>query len=199
MARLRRRWRYFGGLGGFGGLPSFGGLSGLGFSAFGAGAGASMTGSGGFDAGGGAGARGAGLGFGCFGFGAAFCVGGDAAGPVDAGFADLGFGFGAGSAVWASGGAGVSGRTASSRGPRIVVGPSAAVSFTAAGCASRSTSAMKPLRGVDVAGAMGVATNPRRPPMAKPTKMPTIDWIDFESTGRASRMTRGTSPDYPYI
>ena len=164
----------------------------FGFSAFGSGVGAGswMAGSGGFEAGGGVDAgRGDGFGFGV-GFGVAcgaFCAGRDAAGSLDAAFGDVGFGVATGSADRGPGGVGVSGRTASSRGPRVVVGPSTAVSSTATGGMSRSTSAMKPLRGIDGAGAMGVATNPRRPPMAKPTKMPTIDWIVFESTGRASR------------
>jgi hypothetical protein len=205
-AALPRRGRYFGGLGGFGGLSGLG-LGPFGFSAFGAGGGgstagggASATGAGGSTAGGGGGAgvRGDGAGFGSgAAFFAAFFAGVDAAGFMDVAF--VAFGVGEGSAGVPAGSTGVDGSTESSRGARVVVGPSTLVSVTATGSGARSTSVVNPLPGIEGAGPGGVAISPSKPPMAKPTKMPTIDWIDFESTGRASRMTRGTSPDYPYL
>ena len=174
---------YFGGLGGFGGL-SGPGFEPLCFSLFGAGGagGDSTAGAGGSTAGGaGAGVRGEGAGFG---FGAAFLVGVDGAGFVDfAVVAFVAFGVGEGSAGVASGSTGVNGNTASSRGTRVVVGRTTVVSVTATGSGSRPTSATKPLSGVDGAGPGGVASNPRTPPIAKPTKMPTMDWIDLESIG----------------
>ena len=191
---------YFGGLGGFGGLSGFG-FEPFGFSAFGSGGGggdSTVGGAGSTAGGGGPGVeRGAGAGFG-FGaaFFASFFAGVDAAGLVD--FAFVAFGDVAGSAFVASACVDTIGTSASSRGARVV-GTRTVVSVTATGSGSRSTAAMKPVPGVEGAGPGGVASNPRTPPMAKPTKMPTIDWIDFESIGWASRMTRGTAPDYPYL
>ena len=58
---------------------------------------------------------------------------------------------------------------------------------TGAACGSlRSTAATNPPCGVEGTGAPGVATRPIRPPIANPKTMPTMDWTDLESTGRAS-------------
>jgi hypothetical protein len=57
-----------------------------------------------------------------------------------------------------------------------------------AGCGPpRSTAATTAPWGAEGAGPAGAATRPIRPPIANPKTMPTIDWRDFESTGRASR------------
>jgi hypothetical protein len=183
-------------LGGFGG---FGGLSGLGFGPFGffsaegsgVGVGVATPGSG-VGVGGG-GAVGAGRGAG-FGLGAALWVGADVEAVefdvVEPGLVGAGFDAGAGGVV--ATGAGGRGSFESSRGERVVVGPSTLAGVSATGTAGiRATAMMKPPSGIDGAGAGGVASRPRTPPIAKPTKMPTIDWMDFDSIRRASRLTLG--------
>ena len=60
---------------------------------------------------------------------------------------------------------------------------------------TRSTAMTRPSSPTDGAGAGGVASRPRTPPIAKPTKMPTIDWMDFESIKWASRWTLGVAQD----
>jgi hypothetical protein len=122
-----------------------------------------------------------GVGFGlavAFGVATTFVLVADGA-LVDAGFVEAD----ARVVALAAAGGFVGGTTASTRAGVVVVVDSATVTASAAGFDPLlSTAAMNPPSGTEGAGAGGVATRPRRPPIAKPTKMPTIDWTDFEST-----------------
>lgn len=191
-------------------MGGFGGLSGLGFGPFGAfpdvgsgvGVGASMTaGSGvGLGVGSGAGAAGttgAGLGDG-LGRGAGSLLGATRA--AAGAFVRDGFGFDAdGSPGDALGDSGRT-RIESSRGGRVVIHAAGVVTSVRAstGTGTRSTATIKPPSGMEGARAGGVTSRPRTPPIANPTRIPTIDWIDFESMG-GLLVIRGTTPDYPYL